>query len=120
MSKKTYKDFGVAMDELRNDVGVSFDTMSFKIGIAQSYLWGLANRRRASMPKEELINKIADYFHVPPAYFYEHRLRKTLDYINKNRKFLDVIERAMKKYKPSEVSAEEEPEEELVEKRGRI
>ena len=86
---KTYLDFGVAMDELRKKAGVSFDTMSFKIGIAQSYLWGLANRRRANMPKDELMEKIADYFSLSPSYFYEWRLRKFLDFINENREFLD-------------------------------
>src|SRR4030042_3705176 len=94
---KTYLDFGVAMDELRKKAGVSFDTMSFSIGIAQSYLWGLANRRRASMPKDELIEKIADYFHLSPSYFYEWRLKKLLNYINEDRKFLDHCLRQAKR-----------------------
>lgn len=120
---KTYLDFGVAMDELRKKAGVSFDTMSFKIGIAQSYLWGLANRRRANMPKEELIEKIADYFHLSPSYFYEWRLRKFLDFINENREFLDHCLRQAKRIdrkpsdKPEETIEEfeelEEPEEKI-------
>jgi len=109
---KTYLDFGVAMDELRKKAGVSFDTMSFKIGIAQSYLWGLANRRRANMPKEELIEKIADYFSLPPSYFYEWRLRKFLDFIDKNRDFLDHCLRQAKRLH-REVSAK--PEETIEE-----
>ena len=127
---KTYLDFGVAMDELRKKAGVSFDTMSFKIGIAQSYLWGLANRRRANMPKEELIEKIADYFSLSPSYFYEWRLRKLLDFINENREFLDHCLRQAKRLhrkvsdKPEENLEEfeelEEPEEEVQKKRGRI
>jgi len=127
---KTYLDFGVAMDELRKKAGVSFDTMSFKIGIAQSYLWGLANRRRANMPKEELIEKIADYFSLSPSYFYEYRLRKLLDFINENREFLDHCLRQAKRIdrkvleKPEETIEEfeelEEPEEEVQKKRGRI
>ena len=120
---KTYLDFGVAMDELRKKAGVSFDTMSFKIGIAQSYLWGLANRRKANMPKEELIEKIADYFHLSPSYFYEWRLRKFLDYIDNNRDFLDHCLRQAKRLhrkpsaKPEETIEEfeelEEPEEKI-------
>jgi len=123
---KTYLDFGVAMDELRKKAGVSFDTMSFKIGIAQSYLWGLANRRRANMPKEELIEKIADYFHLSPSYFYEWRLRKFLDFINENREFLDhCLKQAKRLHKepsegPEETIEEFEELEEPKEKRGRI
>ncbi len=127
--KKTYLDFGVAMDELRKKSGVSFDTMSFKIGIAQSYLWGLANRRRANMPKEELIGKIADYFDLSPSYFYEYRLRKLLDFIDNNREFLDHCLRQAKRLtkkisdKPEEVledfeKIEESGEEIEAKKRG--
>ena len=127
--KKTYLDFGVAMDELRKKAGVSFDTMSFKIGIAQSYLWGLANRRKANMPKEELIEKIADYFQLSPSYFYEWRLRKFLDYIDNNREYLDHCLRQAKRVdrkpsaKPEETIEEfeeseeaEEPEEKKIKK----
>jgi len=124
--KKTYLDFGVAMDELRKKAGVSFDTMSFKIGIAQSYLWGLANRRRANMPKEELIEKIADYFDLPPAYFYEYRLKKFLDYLDDNREYLDHCLRQAKRInrkvsaKPEKTIEEFEELEEPKEKGGRI
>ena len=37
IKNKSYDDFGVAMDELRKKAGVSFDTMSFKIGISVKY-----------------------------------------------------------------------------------
>ncbi|MBA7519125.1 hypothetical protein ES705_11199 [subsurface metagenome] len=128
---KTYLDFGVAMDELRKKSGVSFDTMSFKIGIAQSYLWGLANRRRANMPKEELIKKIADYFDLPPSYFYEHRLKNLLNFIDNNREYLDHCLRQAKRLtkkisdKPEEVledfeKIEETEKETEAKKRGRI
>src|SRR4030042_731040 len=123
VKNKTYLDFGVAMDELRKKSGVSFDTMSFKIGIAQSYLWGLANRRRASMPKEELIKKVAEYFELPPSYFYEWRLRRFLDFIDGNREFLDHCLRQAKRVdrvpseKPEETLEEfEELEEESIKK----
>ncbi len=128
---KTYLDFGVAMDELRKKNGVSFDTMSFKIGIAQSYLWGLANRRRANMPKDELIEKIADYFHLSPSYFYEYRLKNLLKFINNNREYLDHCLRQAKRLtkkisdKPEEVledfeKIEETEKETEAKKRGRI
>ncbi len=129
--KKTYLDFGVAMDELRKKNGVSFDTMSFKIGIAQSYLWGLANRRRANMPKDELIEKIADYFSLPPSYFYEYRLKNLLKFIDNNREYLDHCLRQAKRLskkisdKPEEAleefeKIEESGEETEAKKRGEI
>ena len=97
VKKKTYLDFGVAMDEIRKIAGVSFDTMSFKLGIAQSYLWGLAHMRKANLPKYELIEKIANYFHVQPDYFYEYRLKRMLEFLDKNREFLDHCEKESKK-----------------------
>lgn len=99
MQNKTYKDFGEAMDILRVKKGVSFDTMSFKIGIAQSYLWGLANRRKANLPKDDLIEKIAKYFDIQPDYFYEWRLKRMLKFVDKNREFLDKCEKESRKYK---------------------
>lgn len=96
--KKTYKDFGEAMDELRKKAEVSFDTMSFKLGIAQSYLWGLANRRKANLPKDELIEKIAGYFRITPDYFHEWRLKRFLEFIDTNREFLDHCEKEAKKF----------------------
>lgn len=98
MKRKTYLDFGEAMDELRKKAGVSFDTMSFKLGIAQSYLWGLANRRKANLPKDELMEKIAGYFHVSTEFFYEWRLKRMLEFINDNREYLDHCEKESKKF----------------------
>jgi transcriptional regulator with XRE-family HTH domain len=98
MIKKTYLDFGEAMDELRKKSGVSFDTMSFKLGIAQSYLWGLANRRKANLPKDDLMIKIANYFHITPEYFFEWRLKRMLENINKEREFLDHCEKEFNKW----------------------
>jgi transcriptional regulator with XRE-family HTH domain len=99
MERKSYDDFGVAMDKLRVTKGVSFDTMSFKLGIAQSYLWGLANRRKANLPKDELMEKIAGYFQVQPSYFHEWRLKRILEFIDKNREFLDHCEKETRRFK---------------------
>jgi transcriptional regulator with XRE-family HTH domain len=98
MIYKSYDDFGVAMDKLRVKKGVSFDTVSFSTGIAQSYLWGLANRRKANLPKDELMEKIANYFQVKPDYFYEWRLKRMLETVDKNREFLDHCEKEYKKW----------------------
>lgn len=116
---KTYKDFGVALDELKEDMEISFETIGIKAQISPSYLWKITKLRNPTMPKDEIIKKIAKFFYVKPEYFYEWRLKRVLDYIDQNRKFLDIIERAMKKYTPAEVGKEEEYEEELVsEKKG--
>jgi transcriptional regulator with XRE-family HTH domain len=115
--KKTYKDFGEAMDILRVEKGVSFDTMSFKLGLAQSYLWGIANRRKANMPKDELIIKIAGYFDIDPSYFYEWRLKRMLEFLDSNREFLDHCEKEARKYKkgvspaPAEADTEDTADE---------
>jgi len=114
MIRKTYKDFADALYELKKiHDDISYGRISQKTGILEATVNALANRRRANPPKADVIKKIADLFNVRPEYFYEHRLRKVLDYINNNRKFLDVIERAMRKYKAEKVVEDDEPEEEL-------
>lgn len=97
MSEKTYKNFGDAVDELRMKAGLSYDRMSLEISIAQSYLYHIINRRKASAPKDEIIKKIADFFHISPYYFFEYRLRRLEDYINEDRKFLDHCLRQAKR-----------------------
>jgi len=97
MSEKSYKNFGDATDELRIKAGLSYDRMSLEVGIAQSYLYHIINRRKASAPKDEIIKKIAEFFHISPYYFFEYRMRRLEDYINKDRKFLDHCLRQAKR-----------------------
>jgi len=94
---RTYKNFGDATDELRMKAGLSYDRMSLEIGIAQSYLYHIINRRKASAPKDEIIKKISEFFHITPYFFYEYRLRRLLDFIDKNREFLDHCLRQAKR-----------------------
>jgi transcriptional regulator with XRE-family HTH domain len=97
MAKKTYKDFGDAVDELRIKADLSYDRMALGVDIAQSYLYHIINRRKASAPKDDIIKKIAEFFHVPPSYFYEYRLRRLLDFLNNNREYLDHCLRQAKR-----------------------
>lgn len=118
--KKSYKDFGVAMDELKNKAEVSYETLGIGSEISPSYLWKLARLRNPNPPKYEIIEKIAKFFHVEPEYFYDYRLKKFLDYLNKHRKFLNNCENLMSKHKLSKKEVpepEEELEEELEEKK---
>ena len=108
LSKKTYEDFGVAIEELRQKAGISYDTIAFGIRRAQSYVYGICNRRTKTMPKYELVKEFADFFHLEPDYFYEYRLRKHLDFIDKNREFLDHMERQAKKYAKEESEVKKE------------
>jgi len=98
MGKKTYKSFGDAIDELRMGAGLSYDRLSLEVGIAQSYLYHIVNRRKASAPKNEIIKSLADFFHVDPGYFYEYRLRQLLEFIDQNREFVDYCLRQSKKF----------------------
>ena len=73
--KKTYKDFGEALDILRVEGDWSYDRLSLKLGIANSYVYHMINRRTKSAPKDEIIKKVAAFFRLEPEYFYEYRLR---------------------------------------------
>ncbi len=126
MKSKTYKDFGDAFLELKeNFPDISYGKIARELEITDSYAWNLPNRRRRSpIPRKYLIN-LAGIFRVKPIYFYEFRLQKLLEFINNNRRFLDYCLRQSKKFKKVEVEYGrpiEEVEEELEEakKRGEI
>lgn len=96
--KKTYKNFGEALDVLRVEAGLSYERLSLKLGIANSYVYNMINRRTKSAPSNEIIEKIAGLFHIEPTYFYEYRLRKMLEFVDDNREFLDHCEKEAKKW----------------------
>jgi len=113
MQIKTFKDFGLAIEELRQNARISYDTIAYKIGHPQSYVYAICTRRKSQLPTYEQMKEFSDFFHVPENYFYEYRLRKMLEFVDKNREFLDQCEKESKKYKkqisptPTEESNEE-------------
>lgn len=111
MIKKTYKDMGEAIEELRQNARVSYDTIAFGIRRAQSYVYGICTRRKRQMPTDEQMQEFADFFHVQIEYFYEYRLKRMLEFINKNREFLDHCEKETKKFKKGLSPIESEHEE---------
>ena len=99
MTKKTYEDFANAFYQLKIDHNdVSYGKISLSVGILESTINALVNRKRAKPPSDKVIKKISDYFKVKPEYFYEYRLKKLLEYIDSNREFLDDCLRQSKKY----------------------
>lgn len=120
--KKTYEDFGIMLEKLKEEAEVSYDGMGRKIDISYSTLQRIAKTRAVDLPKYEIMEKVAKFFHLGPTFFYEYRLRKVLDYIDNNRKFLNIVERAMRKHRGAEISEEEleeDPEEELASEKKR-
>lgn len=107
MIKKSYKDFGETIEELRQNARISYDTIAFGIRRAQSYVYGICTRRKRLLPTDYQVKEFADFFHVIPEYFYEYRLKKMLEYVDKDRAFLDHCEKELKKYK-----AQNEPKKE--------
>jgi transcriptional regulator with XRE-family HTH domain len=121
MEKRTYKDFGEAIEELRQEARVSYDRIAYSIMHPQSYVYGLCTKRKRNLPKYEQIKEFADYFNVSMDYFYEYRLRKMLEFVDEDRKFLDHCEKEAKKWakakravKQNEDLEEEKKEEEAV------
>lgn len=110
--KKTYKNFGEALDVLRVEADLSYERLSLKLGIANSYVYNMINRRTKSAPGNEIIEKISALFHIEPTYFYEYRLRKMLEFLDDNREFLDYCEKEAKKWsKPIDKKGEHSPAE---------
>lgn len=114
MKNKTYLDFGEALEELRQNARVSYDTIAFKILHPQSYVYGLCTKRKRTMPRDEQFKEFADFFHVTGEYFYEWRLKKILEFVDKNREFLDHCEKEMKKYKKGVTSLSESEQDEAT------
>lgn len=96
--KVTYKNFGEALDELRVDNDYSYDRLALALGIANSYVYHMINKRMKSAPSDEIIKKIANFFHLEPEYFYEYRLRKMLELVDKNRQYLDHCQKEFDKW----------------------
>jgi len=127
IKNKSYDDFGIALEKLRKKAEVSYDTISFEIQVASSYIWNLVHMRRSTLPKDEIMKKIAGYFNRDPSYFYEWRLKRMLEFIDGDREFLDHCLRQAKRInkkisdKPEETIEEfEELAEKPEEKRGKI
>ena len=98
MSKKTYEDFANAFYQLKIDNNdVSYGKISLSIGVLESTINALVNRKRSRPPTDKVIKKIADYFNVKPEYFYEYRLKQLLHYIDNNREFMDDCLKQSKK-----------------------
>jgi len=103
MKNKTYKNFGDAFLELKeNFPNISYGKIARELDITDSYAWNLPNRRRKSPIPKKMLIELANVFKVKPSYFYEYRLQELLDFINKNRRFLDYCLRQSKKFKKVE------------------
>ncbi|MHB1253019.1 MAG: hypothetical protein ACYCZ1_02520 [Candidatus Humimicrobiaceae bacterium] len=102
MSNKTYKDFGEAIEDLRQNARISYDTIAFGIRRAQSYVYGICTRRKRQTPSYEQMKEFSDFFHVEESYFYEYRLRDMLEFVDKNREFLDHCQKERTKWNKKE------------------
>jgi len=125
--KKTYEDFGIILEKLKNDRGSAYERMGIEINMNPSTLQRMAKTRAVKLPDYNVMEKVAGYFHLTPHFFYEYRLRKLLDFIDKDREFLDHCLRQAKRInkkisdKPEETIEEfEELAEKPEEKRGKI
>lgn len=128
--KKTYEDFGIILEKLKNESGSAYERMGIEINMNPSTLQRMAKTRAVKLPDYDVMEKVAKYFHLVPHFFYEYRLRRLLDFIDENRKFLDHCLRQAKRIdrkpsdKPEEVLEDfekiEKPKEKIKEKRGSI
>lgn len=103
---KTYKDFGPALDELRANDELSYqefaDMLNSKLKLKKKLkkgnIYAMINRRKASAPDNRIIEYFAEFFGIMPEYFYEYRLRKMLDLVDKNREYLDYCQKEFDKW----------------------
>ena len=89
-NKYTVRDFSDAFKELKEDRDLSYNQLSIKSGLSAPYLFDLVNKKKLP-PKSKNIKKIAKALKVEPEYFYEFRLRKLINILDSNRKYLDPV-----------------------------
>ena len=63
------------------------------------YLCVRTAKIKRNLPSYEQMKEFSDFFHVTEEYFYEFRLKRMLEFIDKNREFLDHCEKESKKFK---------------------
>ena len=86
--KYTNEDFADALLELKEQSGLSYMQIAIKSELSDTYLVNIVKRKNLA-PKDENIEKIAKALGVEPEYFFEYRLRRLVDFINENRKYLN-------------------------------
>jgi len=83
----TVKDFYLAFRDLKKKQNLSLGQISIRTDLSKSFLSDIMNNK-VLPPKDEFMEKIAKALGVDPDYFFEYRLRRLNDFINKNRDFL--------------------------------
>jgi transcriptional regulator with XRE-family HTH domain len=94
----TDKDFYLAFKDLKEKQKLSLGQIAIRTGLSKSFLSDIMNNK-VLPPKDEFIEKIAKAFGVGPDYFFEYRLRRLTDFINKNRDFLGYCIKGSSDYK---------------------
>ena len=94
----TVKDFYLAFKDLKEKLNLSLGQIAIKTGLSKSFLSDIMNNK-VLPPKDEFIEKIAKALGVEPGYFFEYRLRRLNDLINKNRNFLSYCIKGSLSYK---------------------
>ena len=84
------KDFADAFFELKKSIGFSYMQIAVKAKLSDTYLVNIVNRKNLA-PNSKNIKKIAKALKVEPEYFYEFRLRKLINILDSNRKYLDPV-----------------------------
>ena len=84
------KDFADAFFELKKSIGFSYMQIAVKAKLSDTYLVNIVNRKNLT-PNSKNIKKIAKALKVEPEYFYEFRLRKLINILDSNRKYLDPV-----------------------------
>ena len=110
MINLSYKDFGRTLEDLRIKNKLSYERMA----LGMSYNPGCGNKdiyrndgwvqnyckyKPGSIPKKKIIKEFADFFEISPYYFFEYRLIKLLKILDRDRRFLDKLEKSKAKYK---------------------
>jgi transcriptional regulator with XRE-family HTH domain len=72
--KYSAEGFGVAVDRLMNESGVTYRALAAKSGLSAGYLNHLVHGNRP-VPSNDVVKTLADALEVEPEHFREYRLR---------------------------------------------
>jgi transcriptional regulator with XRE-family HTH domain len=92
--KYSDEDFGVTIERLMADTGLTYRGLAAKTGLSAGYLNHLVHGNRP-VPSKDVVARLADALGVEPEHFREYRLRVIADRLEEMPELVDRLYRRL-------------------------
>jgi transcriptional regulator with XRE-family HTH domain len=92
--KYSDEDFGVTIERLMADTGLTYRGLAAKTGLSAGYLNHLVHGNRR-VPSKDVVARLADALGVEPEHFREYRLRVIADRLEEMPELVDRLYRRL-------------------------